>query len=826
MESAPSIKTSNSTPSLLRDPTVVVTLLLIVMGAAGLWWQFRTVSNELVETMALQQAQKYSRAITQFRKLYTSEVVKRAGEAGLEITHNYKDRPGAIPLPATLSILLGNQLEKKKGAAVRLYSDFPFPWRVEEGVHQDTFEQEALQHLKQNPESPYFQFTTLNGQMVLRYATADRMQPSCVNCHNSHPDSPKTDWKTGDVRGVLEVIQPLENAVAEAKRSLEHIFLYFLGIVAVGVSGVVLLVSRLRRISGNLEHQVRERTKEILQVNQSLEAEVDVRRQAQSAFEHLSERNEGILQSAGEGIYGLDVEGKTTFVNQAALRMLGYQSEEIIGEYMHSLIHYAKPDGSPYPQELCPMLKSFRDGGTYRVDDEVLWRKDGRSFPVAYTSTPILDNDQLIGAVITFADISERIRAQKELQEAYLFTDRLLFSITSILIAVDREDCITRWNRYAEETFQILADEVLGKPFVQTGLQLDLNVITQAIYQCMESRASIRIEELEFTPPSAERPRILGLTVNPIVEKDETVSGFLILGTDITERKLLQVQLSIAQKMESIGQLAAGIAHEINTPIQFVNDNLKFLQDSFQALDGVLMAYGTLREALSAGSVTPAHLAATQAALEDADLEYVMEEIPKAIQQSQDGADRVAKIVRAMKEFSHPGTSEQKLTDFNKAIENAVTVARNEWKYVADIEFAFDPDLPLVSCLPGEMNQVILNMVVNAAHAIRDVLDTAKEDKGKVTIRTRQMGDWVEIDIADTGSGMPKEVQEKIFDPFFTTKEVGKGTGQGLAIAHDVVVNKHAGTIAVDSQMGEGTTFTIRLPLSESEAALQEVGMA
>ncbi len=822
MEPAPSIKMSNPIPSLSKDPNVIVTLLLVVLGVAGMWWQFRTMSTELVEIMALQQAEKYSQVIAQFRKLYTSEVVKPAEEAGLEITHDYKERPGTIPLPATLSKLLGNELGKETGSEVRLYSDYPFPWRVEEKANQDVFEQEALQHLKKNPDSPYFQFTTVDGQPVLRYATADRMEPACVTCHNSHPDSPKTDWKAGDVRGVLEVIQPLESAVVEAKHSLEHMFFYFLGILAVGVGGVVLLVSRLRRVSGNLENEVRERTKEITQVNQSLEAEIDVRRQAQAAFEHLSEQNEQILQSAGEGIYGLNLEGKATFVNQAALQMLGYQSEEIIGENMHSLIHYAKPDGSPYPQDLCPMTKTLDAGETHHVENEVLWRKNGNCFPVSYTCTPIFENGQLIGAVITFKDISERVRAQEELKQAYLFTDRLLSSITSILIAVDREDRITRWNQYAEETFHIPAQDVLGKLFMDTNLQVEWSVVTKAIYECLETRKGIRIEELEFTTTCTERPRILGLTINPIMDTDQEVSGFLILGTDITERKFLQVQLSMAQKMESIGQLAAGIAHEINTPIQFINDNLKFLQDSFQALDGVLTAYGTLREALKAGSVTPELLAATQGVVEDADLDYAMEEIPKALQQSQDGANRVAKIVRAMKEFSHPGVSEKKLTDLHKAIENTVTVARNEWKYVAEVEFAFDPDLPLVSCLAGEMNQVILNMVVNAAHAIRDVLDATKEERGKVTIRTRKVGEWVEIDIVDTGSGMSKAIQEKIFDPFFTTKEVGKGTGQGLAMAYDVVVNKHGGTILVDSDVGQGTTFTIRLPVNASEAVLQE----
>ncbi len=818
--SSPQAKRS-SILSLLYDPIVVGIVVLVIMGALGLWWQFHTLSADLVEKMAVQQAQKYSQAIAQFRTLYTSEVVGRAKDAGVTVTHDYLERPGAIPLPATLSMLLGKALEKKDGGGVRLFSDYPFPWRSSEGGPQDEFEREALQQLRAHPEAPFFQFGLYQGKQVLRYATADRMQSQCVECHNTHPDSPKNDWKSGDVRGVLEIIHPVESVVVETKRSLEYVFILFLGVVGVGVGGIVMLVGRLRQRSGVLDCQVQERTKEILEMNATLEKEIDVRRQAQSAFEHLSLQNERILQSCGEGICGLNLEGRMTFANQAALQMLGYSSEEIIGETMHSFIHYAKADGSPYPQEECTILEALKDGKMSRVQQDVFWRKDGQGVPVSYTSTPIRDDQQVIGAVVTFADISDQVRAKEELQRAYMFTDGLLSSIANILIAVDLSDCITKWNRHAEETFQVPASEVLGHTFMTAKLQMDWSHITQAIYECLETRKAVRIDELEYTPPSSERPRLLGLTVNPIVDKDDEISGFLILGTDITERKFLQVQLGVAQKMESIGQLAAGIAHEINTPIQFVNDNMRFLQESFAGLDGVLTAYGTLREALESSAVTPELLAATQAAAEAADLEYVMEEIPKAIMQSLDGADRVAKIVRAMKEFSHPGTGEKKLTNVNQAIENTVMVARNEWKYVADVEFGFDPDLPSVSCLPGELNQVILNMVVNGAHAIGDVLEVTKEELGKITIRTRVVGDWVEIDIADTGGGMPQSVQEKIFDPFFTTKEVGKGTGQGLAIAHDVIVNKHGGSIVVDSQMGKGTTFTLRLPLNPQEVTPQ-----
>ncbi len=203
---------------------------------------------------------------------------------------------------------------------------------------------------------------------------------------------------------------------------------------------------------------------------------------------------------------------------------------------------------------------------------------------------------------------------------------------------------------------------------------------------------------------------------------------------------------------------------------------------------------------------------------EETDFNYLQEEIPKAIKQTLEGVERVAKIVRAMKEFSHPGPKEKTPTNLNRAIENTVTVARNEWKYVAEITLDLDPDLPLVPCLPQEFNQVILNLIVNAAHAIGDVVGHGGQEKGTISVSTRRKGDKVEIKVADTGTGIAPEIRSKIFDPFFTTKEVGKGTGQGLAIARSIIVDKHGGTITFETEVSKGTTFTICLPLAEGVA--------
>jgi signal transduction histidine kinase len=296
----------------------------------------------------------------------------------------------------------------------------------------------------------------------------------------------------------------------------------------------------------------------------------------------------------------------------------------------------------------------------------------------------------------------------------------------------------------------------------------------------------------------------------------EESRGFLILANDISERKQLEIELSLAKKMESIGQLAAGIAHEINTPTQFVSDNLRFLQDSFCAIQTVLTTYDQLFQTVEAGQPNSPFVDAIKRTLAEADLEFMKEEIPKALKQSLDGANRVSNIVRAMKDFSHPGTEEKKPIDLNRAIESTAIVARNEWKYVADMVTDLDPALPLVPCQAGEFNQVILNLLINGAHTINDVISQTEGNKGKITISTRVEGEWVEVRVADTGTGISEAVRDKIFDPFFTTKEVGKGTGQGLAIAHDFIVNKHGGTLTFETELGKGTTFVIRLPLQRT----------
>ena len=314
--------------------------------------------------------------------------------------------------------------------------------------------------------------------------------------------------------------------------------------------------------------------------------------------------------------------------------------------------------------------------------------------------------------------------------------------------------------------------------------------------------------------------RVLESHGTPIRNARGEIENLVIVGRDVTERKLaeqerqqMEIQLRHAQKLESIGQLAAGIAHEINTPTQYIGDNTRFVQDSFRDLNQLLGVNARLLQAVKQGAVNPELIAEVEAAAKAADVEYLSVEIPKAIEESLQGVNRVSKIVRAMKEFSHPGTGVKTSIDLNHAIESTLTVCASEWKYVAEVVTEFDASLPPVPCLPGEFNQVILNIVVNASHAIADV--APKGGKGKITLSTRRVDEWAEIRIRDTGGGIPENIRDRIFDPFFTTKPVGKGTGQGLAIARSVIVDKHGGTLAFETEISSGTTFIIRLPLTD-----------
>jgi signal transduction histidine kinase len=295
---------------------------------------------------------------------------------------------------------------------------------------------------------------------------------------------------------------------------------------------------------------------------------------------------------------------------------------------------------------------------------------------------------------------------------------------------------------------------------------------------------------------------------------DHLIRGVTI---DLTQQTKLEAEVRQVQKLESVGRLAAGVAHEINTPVQYVQDSVQFVREAISDLFGVIEHHRQVSAAALANA--PARELAERALAGDeaADLDYLRDHVPQALDRAIDGLGRVTTIVHSLKAFAHPDQRQRTAIDINAAIENTLEIARHEYKYVADVELDFS-EVPQVQGYASEINQVLLNLIINAAHAIGEAKE--REDRGMIRVATRNADDHIEISIGDTGCGIPDHLRDRIFEPFFTTKPVGRGTGQGLSIARSVIVDKHGGTLTFDSTPGVGTTFTIRLPLATVKPAV------
>ncbi len=408
-------------------------------------------------------------------------------------------------------------------------------------------------------------------------------------------------------------------------------------------------------------------------------------------------------------------------------------------------------------------------------------------------------------------DLTEQKQVESALRRSEVNFRSLVNSLPDAVIMHDPEGLVLFSNARAEELFALCSREFQGRS-------------VSSLWRATQEQAAARNVHRELTCLRSDGEEFpADVLTNAFEANGRTVELTIIHDLSARrklqrERDLIEVQLRQALKLESIGQLAAGIAHEINTPTQYIGDNIRFLRDSFEGLSRLMPQYKRLLLAAKDGSLSSDLIQEIERACASADIDYTMQEIPLAINQSLEGVERVSGIVRAMKDFSHPGIGRKEAIDINHAIESTITVARNEWKYVAELEAKLDRTLPPVPCLPGEFNQVVLNLIINAAHAIEDAME-ATNQKGKITVSTANLGNAAEIRIADSGTGIPEQIRNRIFEPFFTTKEVGRGTGQGLAIARSVVVEKHGGCIRFETEIGRGTTFIIQLPLADPPKA-------
>ncbi|MBC8355209.1 MAG: PAS domain S-box protein [Planctomycetes bacterium] len=424
---------------------------------------------------------------------------------------------------------------------------------------------------------------------------------------------------------------------------------------------------------------------------------------------------------------------------------------------------------------------------------------------------------QMASSLLEKHELRQQVQQQiADLSRESTYARAIIDSSYDAYLEANSEGQIVDWGSKAEALFGWTADDIHCED-LGVVLKLDANsnetldewlseLAAQSTGQCREM-IGVRRDGREFP---------VELSISPI-----ELDGFRFFNAfvhDITARRELQLQLGHAQKMESIGLLAAGIAHEINTPAQYVGDNFHFVQDAFCDISNVFAKYDELLQAAKDGSVTEADISVTEKAINDADMSYLLTEVPNAIEQSLEGIGRISAIVQGMKVYSHPGQKEQMDTDIHRAIENAIAISSTEWKHFAEVETNFDPTMPLINCHASDVNQVFLNLIVNAAHAISDVTGDGVGAQGKITIATRVVDDLAELRFSDTGTGIAEENRMSIYDAFFTTKDVGKGTGQGLAIAHSIIVDGYGGTIDFETAVGKGTTFIIRLPIHSARS--------
>ncbi len=403
------------------------------------------------------------------------------------------------------------------------------------------------------------------------------------------------------------------------------------------------------------------------------------------------------------------------------------------------------------------------------------------------------------------------------LQDGWEGISRIFNSISLFLIRIDSNGEVTLWTRTAEKTFGISKDNALGKALGECGVSWDMSRVDEGISLCIEEERPVRVEDLRFKKPDGKQ-RFLSLTIIPVVAEDGSTACFALLGYDVTQRKILEVQLVQAQKLKGIGRITSGVASEIYSPMQYLGDNLRFLREAFKGIETLVGSYRDALDSARRGVIDKKALYALDEAVEQADWAYLEEEIPRAIDQTLEGVDIVAKTVQAMNVFSQPGMEEKTETDLNTAIESLVTITRPDWKFAAKVTTDLDPELGVVPCYPGELNQALLNLLVNAAQAVAEKTDNGAFGKGVIRVSTRLDGDWAEIRISDSGTGIPEEIRDKIYDPFFSTRSVKGGhSGQGLAVALFFIKEMHEGTIDFETKQGRGTTFIVKLPLEQDK---------
>lgn len=558
-------------------------------------------------------------------------------------------------------------------------------------------------------------------------------------------------------------------------------------------------------VNGNSQNNLEERTQE-------LEREIAEHLAARKSLAQSEKRFRDFAESASDWFWEMDSELKFSFLSDKFFAITNLQPDQVLGKTRDQVASISTHSG-----DWSAHLEDLKNRVPFQNFEYGFEAQDGSVRWFRVSGKPILDDDQeFLGYRGTGCDITNR----KKNEERVRVLSKAVDQSPSQIIITDLEGNIDYVNPAVETFSGYSSAELIGQNprILQSG-----NTPPETYQDMWETILKGRVWQGELSNKAKSGALYWSFcTISPVKSLDGKITHFLASEEDMTLRKQdadsreeLERELQQAQKLEAVGQLAGGIAHEINTPIQYIGDNLRFLEetndDIARLIDACLEMSSKAQEAGHLSDETQA----VNAICEDIDLEFLRDETTNALKQSLEGTTHVASIVRAMKEFSHPGSKEKSAVDLNHALESTATVCRNEWKYVAEMDFDLEPELPAVMCMAAELNQVFLNLITNAAHAVGD---KGESEMGKISISTRSAGDSVEVRIADSGVGISGENHDKVFDQFFTTKEVGKGTGQGLSLSQDIIVRKHNGSIRFESEPGAGTTFIVTIPVNDQSS--------
>jgi two-component system NtrC family sensor kinase len=544
--------------------------------------------------------------------------------------------------------------------------------------------------------------------------------------------------------------------------------------------------------------------------------DITERKSAEAALRESDRHYQTMFEQAAVGMAVVAANGKLLRVNHRLCEIVGYPADELLTLRFKDITH---PDDLAVDREASHAL-CLGTMDSYSGEKRYL-RKDGGIVWIKLSVASVRDTDSHFDHFVSvYEDITENKLAEAALRESEeKYRGIFESSHDAILTLAPPTWRFIDANPASLAMFKVKTVAEFtshGPPDLSPEKQHDGRSSSDAALEKIQTAMREGSADFEWTHmrlDGQEFPAAVLLT------RMEQGGKQFLQGTvrDLSAQKGMEIELGHARKLEAVGQLASGIAHEINTPTQYVGDGVHFLKEAFEGYRQVVGQYQRAVAALEASGGHEALVSEIRGTEESIDLPYLEANAPGSFESCQDGISRISTIVRAMKEFAHPDRKEKVAANLNQALQTTLAIARNEYKYVADVTTEFGELSPVV-CHIGDLNQVFLNLMVNAAHAIGDVVGQSG-GKGTIHIKTWQEGNLARVDIADSGAGIPEAIRQRIFEPFFTTKEVGKGTGQGLAIARSIVVTKHGGSLSFESEIGKGTTFTIRLPIDGGAGA-------